>query len=443
MFKKLQPGYIPQNVDLRLLVLRFNNLSIHHGTNFLQCLLLAALIGSCAVVTASSAEENANRTLLGNRAVQKELRLTEKQQQQFDKLLAELEQRIADQITSAKKEIQDPDELADTTAEIENALISDCGNRLMAVLDKKQANRFWQIGEQAFPHLTFRNNRVQRVLKLSPEQLDKMDDNFVRFGDELRKMAVDPEVSRESLQLRNRRTQRACFEANRALLTDKQRMAFDELMGKPFDLELLERADGERPRSLTFVFTMTGRNGFVLLNSPKLQKTLKITDEQDQQIQKLLKQYDLDLTAIRLGTLKKLPKDFAGLEPDEKLRIAISILDETASVHDRTATAIAKILSKQQWEQLECEIVRSVDVRAIESPSIAKRVGFTNEQTAAFTKLRNRLHQQIAPLLVVRSLDKFDQTTYDKALSKFSEDVRSLLTAEQAAQLSEMTNDSQ
>ncbi len=112
-----------------------------------------------------------------------------------------------------------------------------------------------------------------------------------------------------------------------ALLTDRQRMDFDALLGKPFDPTPLSEPNGEKPRSLTFIFRLSGQNPWQLAVIPGPSKVLALSDEQTRRIKTLAAEADKELTRLRLETLKGAEADFAELPLKEQQRVVRVILD--------------------------------------------------------------------------------------------------------------------
>lgn len=381
------------------------------------------------VVTASvvDAADQSNRTLFGNAAVQRELKLTDEQKGKINAILAEMEVQIAKAVKAAEG---DPEQEAD----IVDSILIQQGPQLEAVLDRQQALRIWQIGLQAGGSAMFNSGRVRRVLNLTPEQLTKMSDESEKSVKRVQLLAKDPEVDRATIEEQAEVAKQESMKSSLAILTAKQRADLQVLLGKPFDVELLKYPDGQAPRPLTFVFGIDGKNAFLLLNSP-LKKELELSETQSKQIQELLQQYDKNLTSIRLSVLKGADKSFPDLSVDEQRRVVRTILTESASAQRATKQEVLQVLSAEQLHKLEQAIVRLIGARAIEFDSIASRLQLSADQLAAAGKRIAEFEETTAPLRVVRDQSKFDVLTFDKQLAQLEAALRGLLTAEQAKML--------
>lgn len=388
---------------------------------FLQLIVIASLVDGA---------DKSNRTLFGNAAVQRELKLTDEQKAKINSILAEMEVQIAKAVKAAEG---DPEQEAD----IVDSILIQQGPQLEAVLDRQQALRIWQIGLQAGGSSMFNSSRVRRVLNLTPEQLTKMSDESEKTVKRVTLLAKDPSVDRETIEEQAEIAKQESLKSSLAILTARQRADLRVLLGKPFDVELLKYPDGQAPRPLTFVFGIDGKNAFLLVNS-SLKQELELSETQAKQITEAFQKNDKNLTAIRLAVLKGADKSFPDMGVEEQRRIVHTILTESARVHRETKQDVLQILSAEQLHKLEQAIVRSIGARAIEFDTIATRLQLTAEQTATVAKLITEFEETTAPLRVVRDQSKFDSLTFDKALKKLEVAMRSLLTPEQANTLVEL-----
>jgi hypothetical protein len=205
--------------------------------------LIATLLAASVDVAFSA--EISNRTLFGNQAVQRELQLTDEQQEQIDEILTEIEQQIARGVADAPADTKEPLEASRLEDRIADKVIAKQGPRLMAILDKRQSERYWQIGAQAAGAGVFNNNRVQRVLNLTNEQRTSMAEMSTKMVDEVTKLALDPDLDVATIQQRSTQAQQKHFKDLLAVLTKQQRKDFEQLLGKPFNLELLKSTPKE------------------------------------------------------------------------------------------------------------------------------------------------------------------------------------------------------
>ena len=217
-----------------------------------------------------------------------ELDLSKEQQATIDKILVEMENEIQTRLKAALAENPNAKDAAESIeAKIADEAIAKHGQRLMAVLNKEQANRFWQIGAaaQAPPHST--TIECGAVLKLTDEQQQKMLELSEKMVEQVNRLALNVEMPVQEVQEKADLAQKDYMRAVLASLTERQRQDFDQLMGKPFNQELLKNSDGTKRRSLTFVFGLSGKNQWALATFPETRRQLALSDKQDQQIQAL------------------------------------------------------------------------------------------------------------------------------------------------------------
>jgi hypothetical protein len=402
--------------------------------------LLALAIFVCGAAAASSpAAENANRALFGNRAVQRELNLSEAQQAKVDAILTETETEIARQLKAAAGNAANDDKLTELEEKIADEVLERQGQRFMALLNPEQRVRFWQVGMQAYGRENaFENNRVQRLLQLTDKQLTEIRPILDRSRTEVGKLAADPKLDTATRNERLQAAKKSCLDRELEVLSEKQRKAFDEIMGKPFDLDLLQTVEGVKPKALTFIFPMRGDSAYFLLSSNEMQRALKISAEQATQIDTILKQADHDMTAVRLSVLKKLEKDFANLSADQKRQTVRAILDGVEPVHHEATRQVLKVLTREQAAKFDEQSLRRLGPRAIVADSVAARLELSNDQKSAVAKLMAQFDEATAPLVVVRRQADLDKS-YDAELEKLNTTIRAILTERQRQKLEQTT----
>jgi hypothetical protein len=256
--------------------------------------------------------------------------------------------------------------------------------------------------------------------------------------EELMQRATDPATDLRALQAAAEQAQVKLYNGCLKLLTDEQRKELAELLGKPFDSDLLTNSAGEKPRALTFIFGATWHNSHVLLTDPKVQQELGITEEQRKTLDGLLTREDKALTEVRLGILKKLDRDFRELPDAEKPRVVRSILDGANDVFSKTNKEISSKLSEQQLEGLDRRLVKLIGARALGCQRVAERLKLTPEQKQAYAKATLEFEQQTAGMRVVRTHKDFDARTFDERLSGLDKSIRALLSPAQVAELEKL-----
>ena len=196
---------------------------------------LAIGILLCCAAASAMADESPQRTLFEHRSVQRELNLTDDQQKQVDEIVAEMRTKIAQRRKEAAAKAENEQEARTLGERAADTVVAEQGQRFMAVLDQRQATRFWEIGAQTAGPEVFNNNRVQRVLKLTDEQRQKMGEIYGAMEEELVKVLTDATLNIEERQRETLRIREGCRGKLLTVLTPQQRKDFDSLLGKPFD----------------------------------------------------------------------------------------------------------------------------------------------------------------------------------------------------------------
>jgi hypothetical protein len=395
--------------------------------------ILAILIAlSCVSVTAAtaSADDDApNWELFLNRAVQRELKLSSEQQAQTDKLIEEL--KAATEMQTTRGDGKDKERYQKRfAAELEKQ-----GRRFMKLLKPEQQERLWQIDLQAVGRdraLFF--DRVRKSLQLTEKQTADIDQIIDETKAGFLKLAEDYTLDVNTLKERFEQAKQDCLKRELALLSDQQRKKFEELFGKPFDLELLENASGVKPRALTVIFPSRGHSATFLLGSPATQQAIGLSAEQVAQLKEILDRANRDLTAVRLGILKKSDTDFRDLSLDEKRKTAKKILAEAEPLRRAATQDVLKVLTPEQAAKFDDQAIKIFGPRAIEADSIAARLKLSDDQKAAFAKLVAEFDDTTAPLIVVRRQSDLDQQ-YDVEMRKLDAAILALLTAQQREML--------
>lgn len=374
-----------------------------------------------------------SRTLLGHRAVQRELKLTAEQQSKIASLLDEIDREIARRVNATAA---DPVKLSEEA--ITNDVLSKRGPELQQALTSRQANRLWEISMQASGPGVFGNNRIVRALKLTPEQTERLGEEAAKMVDEVTRLALDVDQDGKVIELKANAAKKECLKASLSVLTDQQRQDLAALMGLPFHLELLKVPNDQLPRPLTFVFGLNGQNAYVLMSSPDVRKELELSPLQAREFSAILRRADLALTDLRLKTLQGADADFLDAGPATQLKIVRKILDGAKTIHADIADQVRKLLTPEQLVRLEKHLVRTIGARAIEFAPIADRLKVTTQQTAAFATLVNDFDEQTAALRVVYEQKYFDYQEFDRALARLEVATRALLTPDQTKQLVEL-----
>jgi len=242
-----------------------------------------------------------------NESLQKELKMDK---DQVDKLTAALN-KTCEEMRDDLGKLFNPD----TTREERDAItkkMTEANNKAVeSVLKSDQVKRLHQIENQQAGIGVFQKEDVQKALKLTDEQKDKIKE----INDELRKELTDlgggrggrggfggfggdPETQRKRQAL-----QKDAMTAAQKVLKDDQKTALKDLTGEPFELQFGGFGGGGGFGG----FGGGGQPGVVL--SPRTQETLKLTDEQKKRLEDLQKEVDSQLSKILTDEQKKQLKD--------------------------------------------------------------------------------------------------------------------------------------
>jgi Spy/CpxP family protein refolding chaperone len=203
-------------------------------TNFTKSILMA--IGA-VVLMAGSVSAQGDPGLLRNKAVQKELKITEEQAKKLDGFFDELgaKEREAEQ----KFAQSSPDEQSKMREEM-RALATE---RLNEILKPEQFKRFEQVELQRASYLVFGSPKIQEDLKLTDEQKAKIDAITAEANDTYRKASQkatsNPGKLREDIN-------KATLAKIIALMTPAQKAIWKDLNGTPF--EVPRETPGRRAR---------------------------------------------------------------------------------------------------------------------------------------------------------------------------------------------------
>jgi hypothetical protein len=227
-----------------------------------------------------------------NKQLQDELKM---EKAQLDKLTAALAKVFADSRDDFAK-------LRNASADERTAILkkfSDANTKAVeTVLKPEQVKRLHQIENQQAGVNMFTKEEVQKDLKLTDDQKDKIDDIVKEWQKELRDLGrgFDPESSNKRQEL-----QKEAMASIRKVLKDDQKTGLKDLTGEPFEL----RVGGGGAAAAAFA--AMGQPGKVL--SPGAQDQLKMSAEQKKQLEDLQKEIDDKLAKILKDDQKKQLKD--------------------------------------------------------------------------------------------------------------------------------------
>jgi len=185
-------------------------------------------------------------TLLSREEVQKELNITAEQKEKLEKLRTEArgtrpEGGRRDPNASAedrKKAMEDMQKKATEARKVNEA-------KLAEILNKDQMKRLDEINTQQLGIQALRVEDIQKQLKITPEQNEKIKAVFDAQMQELRGLGQNAQgQDRTAMREKREKIQKATEEKVLAILTAEQKDAFTKMKGK--ELKLEPRAPGGR-----------------------------------------------------------------------------------------------------------------------------------------------------------------------------------------------------
>jgi hypothetical protein len=385
------------------------------------------VVFTCLVLVPHTfAQATRNTVLFGNDAVLEDLQLSDSQMDSVDELLMKMHQELS-QVRQGNEQAAE-------------RIRANYGSQFMNLLDKKQQNRFWQIGAQSSGARVFMNNRAQRVLQLTKEQqqsMEKLSDEMIQ---DVQAIAINVDLTLDEVKSKSDQRVKDFEKACDEILTPEQRESLQRLLGEPFDLNKLgiESAKSSRGlRSLTFVSQLGYELDHVLALDPRMQKKWDIAPETLKRITDLVRQSDPELSKVRLRVLKSTDKDFQDLPADEQQKLVMAIRKESMLIHRQTRNQVYALLNDQQKKWIRARLCQVAGLRILEAPDLAKEIELTDEQRAQFAPLISDYWNQMAPLLVVRSQKEFQADRVEELGKSLNQALRAGLTEKQWAKFLE------
>lgn len=175
--------------------------------------------------------------LLANKSVQEELKLSDEQQEKLKKAVEEVNAKFKDDLAAAG---MDREKRQKVRGEINTAIAKTAGD----ILKPEQLKRVKQIEAQVAGVRAFAIERIQKELKLTDKQQEKIKE----LGETLRKdreeifkdIGTDREKRQEATKKMLAKNKEA-LEKISSELTDEQKKTWKELTGAPFEIKIEPR----------------------------------------------------------------------------------------------------------------------------------------------------------------------------------------------------------
>jgi Spy/CpxP family protein refolding chaperone len=172
--------------------------------------------------------------LLNNKSVQQEVKMTDEQVKKVADLVKETREKHKDDLESAKG--LEGQERFQKMGEINKAINEELTKSLGDVLQPEQVKRVKQIAVQTQGVRAFSDETVQKELKLTDDQKDKIktiNDDMRQEMQSIFSGGGDREENRKKMQTLQKET----MEKVSAVLTDDQKKTWKEMTGEPFEVK--------------------------------------------------------------------------------------------------------------------------------------------------------------------------------------------------------------
>jgi Spy/CpxP family protein refolding chaperone len=176
--------------------------------------------------------------LVQNASVQKELKLTDEQVSKLKDALAKVRENHKDDV--AKLKDLSKEERREQGTKVFRAISEESNKAIAGILETKQLKRLKQIELQRSGYRAFINPEVQKSLKLTDEQKDKLKTIAEDAGKQMRELRqggkIDAEGRKKLAELTKETKEKVV-----GVLTDEQKKSWKEMTGEPFEVKFEPR----------------------------------------------------------------------------------------------------------------------------------------------------------------------------------------------------------
>jgi len=181
--------------------------------------------------------------LLSNKSVQEELKLTDDQVEQAQKVNREIREKYQDDF--AKLRDLEGTERREKMQSLNQQISEDSQKALAGVLKPEQMRRYHQIQRQVRGVEAFTEPRVQERLKLTDSQKEKIKDIQEDAREEMRDIFTSGGGDREEATKKITALRKESLGKVNALLTDDQKETWKEMTGAPFEVKFEQRPNNQ------------------------------------------------------------------------------------------------------------------------------------------------------------------------------------------------------
>jgi Spy/CpxP family protein refolding chaperone len=172
--------------------------------------------------------------LLQNTGVQKELKLTDEQIQKIKDVTQKIQEKHKDDFAALAK--VDQQERREKFQELFKTIGEETEKGLADVLKPEQSKRLKQISLQQRGSQAFNEEDVQKTLKLTDDQKDKIKTLNEDAGKEMREIFQNAQGNLREAGEKAAALRKETMEKVMALLTDEQKKAWKDMTGEPFEV---------------------------------------------------------------------------------------------------------------------------------------------------------------------------------------------------------------
>ncbi len=217
---------------------------------------LAVAVAGLATVSTASAQQGrgmmrgmgamAGLNILRSDEAKTELKLTDAQTEKVTSMMEEMRSSMMERFQSLQDVPEDEREAK--SAAMMKELGSDVTKQVKEILDAEQFARYHQISLQSMGIDAFMQDEVAEKLKISDEQKKKLEE----LADDMRQesMAIfqDSQGDREGAMKKIGDLRKSSMEKVMGAMTDEQKAAWTEMIGKPFTMPAFGGGGRRRPQ---------------------------------------------------------------------------------------------------------------------------------------------------------------------------------------------------
>jgi hypothetical protein len=179
-------------------------------------------------------------SLLTNKSVQEELKITDDQKKKVDDASKKINDMRQEKMKDAGITFQNIREKRDEMDKITKALNAEADKQLASLLDEKQTKRFKQIRLQQRGLRAFTSEDVETALKLSDDQKKKIKDTIDTLNKEMEEARKDIGMDFAKLRelfTKQREKEKEALGKVASTLTSDQKKTWKDMTGEPFEVK--------------------------------------------------------------------------------------------------------------------------------------------------------------------------------------------------------------